>query len=362
MDRKKTIVNASRSIDKRGGVSGVAYALDKAFSEAGYNTATFTVENSGFVCIKFRNIFLSKLWLFLEVVWASTIGSVVLAMRFPKSKYFVISHNDFLYGQVYVNHGLHRAMIARLGRLKFFLRNPIHLFIFFRESIRHAFGFHSYIVCSSLSQKNEFSEFYSNHKSKIKIIPNGIDFSRFKYEGKKSQNSPYEESLNKKYMVFVGYEFDRKGLKYAIQSLSFLPDLWEIIVVGGDSYQIRESKKNTDSSLVDRVHYLGVRYDLDEIYRSANCFVLPSKFEAMCLVSLEAAACGLPVVMSSAGASREVILDGVNGYICVLDPRDIANKVELALGLDREVVSASVAHYGWDVISERYIEECTDSK
>lgn len=80
------------------------------------------------------------------------------------------------------------------------------------------------------------------------------------------------------------------------------------------------------------VRYLGVSDDVREQIARADCVVLPSYREGTPRTLLEAAAMGRPIVTTDAVGCREVVDDGVNGYLCqVRDARDLADKMERML-------------------------------
>ncbi len=91
-------------------------------------------------------------------------------------------------------------------------------------------------------------------------------------------------------------------------------------------------------SVSERVTFHG-RVSDDELaaaYARARLFVMPSNKEGFGIVFLEAWLRGLPVICGSEGASREIISDGIDGFVA--DPMDIAclaEKIELLLS-DRE--------------------------
>ena len=85
------------------------------------------------------------------------------------------------------------------------------------------------------------------------------------------------------------------------------------------------------------VNYLGVRDDVRAQIASAHCVVLPSYREGTPRTLLEAAAMARPIITTDAVGCREVVDDGVNGYLCkVRDAADLAQKMERMLALSPE--------------------------
>lgn len=82
------------------------------------------------------------------------------------------------------------------------------------------------------------------------------------------------------------------------------------------------------------VRYLGVSDDVRLEITQADCIVLPSYREGTPRTLLEAAAMAKPIISTDAVGCREVVDDGVNGYLCrVRDADDLAAKMHAMLGL-----------------------------
>ena len=68
--------------------------------------------------------------------------------------------------------------------------------------------------------------------------------------------------------------------------------------------------------IASHVHFLGVRRDIPDLMNGADAFVLASAWEGLPMVLLEAAASGLPLVATDVGGVREIVRDGINGFLC----------------------------------------------
>ena len=85
------------------------------------------------------------------------------------------------------------------------------------------------------------------------------------------------------------------------------------------------------------VNYLGESDDVRSQITAATCIVLPSYREGTPRSLLEAAAMGRPIITTDAVGCREVVDDGVNGYLCkVRDAADLAEKMERMLTLSHD--------------------------
>ncbi len=85
------------------------------------------------------------------------------------------------------------------------------------------------------------------------------------------------------------------------------------------------------------VRFLGISDDVRAEIATADCIVLPSYREGIPRTLLEASAMGRPIITTDAVGCREVVDDGVNGFLCqVRDAHDLAKKMERMLALSQE--------------------------
>jgi mannosylfructose-phosphate synthase len=118
--------------------------------------------------------------------------------------------------------------------------------------------------------------------------------------------------------------------------------------------------------LQDRVTFIG-QVDHDKMvpayYRNADLFVLASRYEPFGLTTLEAMACGTTPIVSNVAGSKEVIIDGLNGFTVNIHERKQTAELILRLLKDKKLVektSENAAftvkeHYTWDKLVEKFI-------
>lgn len=86
--------------------------------------------------------------------------------------------------------------------------------------------------------------------------------------------------------------------------------------------------------LPESVRLLGLRSDVPDLMQAADGFVMTSLWEGLPMVLLEASASGLPVVVTDVGGSRDVILDGVSGYVTAPgSPAATSQALESVMGM-----------------------------
>ena len=159
-----------------------------------------------------------------------------------------------------------------------------------------------------------------NDLGKVRVIPNGIDFTRFEqlpevgtFRGPRGIDGPM--------LLYVGRLAINKRMEVVIKAM---PDLLEehpdlTLVIAGPDDGVGKAWKDLTSALgvSDHVRFEGFLSEEDMIaaYTDAEVFVLPSEWEAFGIVLLEAMACRTPCVCADRGGAPEVLEDGVTGHV-----------------------------------------------
>lgn len=371
------ILQIAPEIAPGSGVGGVAHHLEDAFERAGVSTARFTLADA-------RGAWLpapgpgvrGRLVLLARVVWFSTVGTVLARRRLARERRTLagsrgavvsICHNDVLAGDVYVNHGILRvAMRARGGYAWRMVRNPLHLFTAARDAARYRGRTHRVVVNLTRSEREALRDTYPRLRARAVVIGNGVDVTRF------SPPSPEERAAARAaagvpsdavHVVFVGHEFDRKGLDLVLTAAADLPRV-HVSVVGGtpdmlDDVRARAARLGT----TDRVHLAGRVPDPRPWLHAADALALPSAYEANALVVLEALACGVPVVATPVGYAPDVVQDGVTGWLVDRSVAGVRTGLEAVAALDEDTrratsraARATAERHGWDAVARRYLE------
>ncbi|MFO8192649.1 MAG: glycosyltransferase family 4 protein [Bacillota bacterium] len=101
-----------------------------------------------------------------------------------------------------------------------------------------------------------------------------------------------------------------------LKALSGLKELqWSLELVGEGRGRLEAEKLVGELGIGDRVEFLGMRRDVQEILARNQIFVLSSRREGFPLSILEAMRAGLPVVASDAGGVKEAVREGENGFL-----------------------------------------------
>jgi len=151
------------------------------------------------------------------------------------------------------------------------------------------------VVCVS----DEVATWCSEHEGfsfdKLQVIPNGIDPpTNWKDPSNRSESSNSEEKI----LLFVGRLEEQKGIDILLEKapsiLQALPE-FQLVIIGQGSWSLRWQQWLEESSFAHRVKLLGPRSDVMDWMRRSSLLVLPTRYEGMPNVVLEAMSLGLPI-------------------------------------------------------------------
>ncbi|RLE79812.1 MAG: hypothetical protein DRJ51_07050 [Thermoprotei archaeon] len=155
-------------------------------------------------------------------------------------------------------------------------------------------------------------------KASIEVIPNGVDTSIFKPEGSRKFRERFSADPM---LLYVGRLVPRKGVHLLVDAMTIIskevPEVKLVIAGSGPLYGmlIERAKIQGVSKFIT---FLGSvnRRDLPDLYRSSDMLIMPSIYgESFGMVALEGMASGVPVIASSTGGLKEIIIDGINGLL-----------------------------------------------
>lgn len=147
----------------------------------------------------------------------------------------------------------------------------------------------------------------------VKRIYNGVDLNKFKptvSDVRKKYNCENKKLI---FLVSDGWN-ERKGYSKLIKIAKKSPEAWQYIMVGLDKGKIAELPRN-----VIGLERTWNQQELIELYSAADLFLNPSVEETFGLVTVEAMACGTPVVLVNSTASPELIKTEGSGLICEIN-------------------------------------------
>jgi glycosyltransferase involved in cell wall biosynthesis len=152
------------------------------------------------------------------------------------------------------------------------------------------------------AQKEEIAELYHLPLTQIQVVGAGYNDRLFKPHAK-----PHPEPVQ---LVYAGKLSYAKGVPWFLRALSKLQNLpWRLHLVGGGSGGEKQTCLRLAEKLAERVKVHGAvsQQDLAAIMKQSHIFILPSFYEGLPLVVLEALACGCRVIATNLPGLKEII-------------------------------------------------------
>lgn len=194
-----------------------------------------------------------------------------------------------------------------------------------------------FVVPNSHSQEKWILSHQPKISLKVKTITNFVDLNKFSYVEKSKSLVPriivaatVSEVKNVYRFLDAIYLLKKKNVSFHIDWYGLNPVATE--------YQQKCIKKHEELDLQDVFTFLPKSKSIEEEYRKADFFCLPSLSEGCSNAICEAISTGLPVVCSSVGDNPYLVKDKYNGYLfnplCV---EDIVEKIECILKVSSDV-------------------------
>lgn len=160
-----------------------------------------------------------------------------------------------------------------------------------------------YMACSELAGRWLFGD-KTFDQGKVYILNNAIDLSKFKYNEEVRKNKRKELEIDDDTFVIghIGRFVQQKNHTFLIDVFNEVQKKKanaKLILVGQGPLKDEIENKVKNLNLENKVVFLGQREDVDELYQAFDCFVLPSLYEGLGMVLIEAQASGLPCIAST---------------------------------------------------------------
>ena len=150
-------------------------------------------------------------------------------------------------------------------------------------------------------------------RSKLRIIPNGVDTARFRPDPERRARARSRLGIGAGFVwLAAGRLMWKKDFPTLLRALAALPG--GILLIAGEGPQEDELRSMARDLAVD-ARFLGRVADMPEIMNAADALALSSVVEGLPMVLLEAAASGLPAVATDCGGVREAVRDGATAFV-----------------------------------------------
>jgi glycosyltransferase involved in cell wall biosynthesis len=175
----------------------------------------------------------------------------------------------------------------------------VYQILFTKSIIRHA------KTCIAIT-KREVNDYESLgvDRTKISLIPNGITTEAFLVDHTNEAFRSRYHIDSRPFILFIGRLDPIKGPDLLIKAFAAISDdfsSYQLVIAGNNYGFLDELKPLTQLYKINnKVTFLGPVFGMEKksLYRSADLFVIPSRFDTMTIVALEAAASGTPVLLT----------------------------------------------------------------
>lgn len=213
----------------------------------------------------------------------------------------------------------------------------------------------NYVACSNYAAEWMFGK-KSVQKGQVQVFKNAIDTDKFRY------NPEIRTEMRKELGVEDKFVLGHIGRFCYQKNHDFLIDIFKavysinpnaVLILAGEGELQEDIKKKVKSlGLEESVKFLGVRNDVHRLYQAMDVFVLPSRYEGLPVVGVEAQAAGLPCVFSTAMTKETKMLDStvmlsLSGYAS-----EWAGAVLNYTDFKRIDMSEQIRDKGFDIVKE----------
>ncbi len=185
------------------------------------------------------------------------------------------------------------------------------------------------IIAVSNMVREEIVALYGVDAGRVNVLHHGVDIEAFHPANRDRWRDAVRESqgvgVEEFVVLFVGGDYQRKGLLTLLGAIRQLPKRVKVIAVGIKP-DARLATLLSEQALQTRISLVAPTVDVAPFYAAADCFVLPTRYDTFSLATLEAMASGLPVVVSRRAGVCEILSHQVDSLLL----EDPANSEELA--------------------------------
>jgi starch synthase len=213
---------------------------------------------------------------------------------------------------------------------------------------------------------------------RVHVVGNGVDAEAYRPVQAPDVVRGLGVDPDRPYALFVGRITRQKGVMHLLAAAEQLPPEAGLVLCAGAPDTPGERQQVADAVAQLQARRSGVvwieamlpREQLVPLITGATVFVVPSVYEPLGIVNLEAAACGTAVVASAVGGIPEVVDDGRTGLLVPYDPEAVAafesglaaRITELLADPERAAAMGAagrervLAEFGWPAIAQQTVE------
>lgn len=201
----------------------------------------------------------------------------------------------------------------------------------------------------------------------VEVVHHGVDTEKFAPAASVAEKSALREKLglpSDKFLFLLVGAYERKGLATLVRAARGLrgefPECAVVAVGAGDHAIYREL---AGAGSEHWLHLVPPSRTIEEFYRAADAFVLPTLYEPFGLVILEAMAAGLPAIVSRGAGAAELVTDGMSGWLLQnpADPAELAAAIRQLLEAPADFAQMGAAAravaegHRWNKVADKFL-------
>lgn len=172
-------------------------------------------------------------------------------------------------------------------------------------------------------------------------------------------------------LIFTGRLLPHKGVDLMLRALAILKKSGTTataVIIGDGPERHNLEKLAKHLGISHQIRFVGFIADHVDVYalmKSSRVFVLPSQREGFGLVAIEAMAAGLPVVTlaHTDNAAKELVTEGLNGYLAEPTPKSVADAIQKALHPESGLnPTLNITDYDWSSVATQVEQAFTQDQ